>query len=275
VSVAEASSPLHPPIAGLPMYDWQEVREATDALWAGLRAAFDARGFAPPAMLSRDRDLFDLWRDPGLLVGQTCGLPLVRHLAGAVCVLGALDHGVAGCPPGHYCSVVVVAGHSRAEGLEDLRGKRLAFNHPGSQSGEGALRHLLAPLAGGRAWFSRVIETGSHRAALAAVASGEADAATLDAVSFRLAERHDPTAGAVRVLLRTPPTPGLPLITARGNAARVELLREAVAEAIATAPRDVREALFLQGFVSMEAADYAVIAERDAAASLLGYPALA
>ena len=148
MSVAEASSPLHPPIAGLPMYDWPEVREATDALWTGLRAAFDARGFAPPAMLSRDRDLFDLWRDPGLLVGQTCGLPLVRHLAGAVCVLGAPDHGVEGCPPGHYHSVVVVAGHSRAEGLEDLRGKRLAFNHPGSQSGEGALRHLLAPLAG-------------------------------------------------------------------------------------------------------------------------------
>ena len=51
--------------------------------------------------------------------------------------------------------------------------------------------------------------------------------------------------------------------------------RVAVGEAIGTAPRDVREALFLQGFVPMEAADYAVIAERDAAASRLGYPVLA
>ncbi|WP_306029320.1 phosphate/phosphite/phosphonate ABC transporter substrate-binding protein [Stappia sp. MMSF_3263] len=274
MSLAETSSPRSP-IAGLPMYDWPEVREATDALWARLRAALEARGFAAPAELARERDLFDLWRDPGLLVGQTCGLPLVRHLADTVCVLGAPDHGVAGCPPGHYCSVVVVARESRAESLDDLRGTRLAFNHPGSQSGEGALRHLLAPRAGGRAWFSQVIETGSHRAALAAVASGEAEVATLDAVSFGLAQAHDPATGGVRVLLRTPPTPGLPLITARGNAARVKLLREAVSEAIAAAPRDVREALFLKGFVPMEAADYAVIAERDTAASRLGYPALA
>ncbi|WP_417768253.1 phosphate/phosphite/phosphonate ABC transporter substrate-binding protein, partial [Stappia sp.] len=181
---AEASSPPRP-IAGLPMYDWPEVREATDALWAQLRAALEARGFAPPAALSRHLGLFDLWQDPGLLLGQTCGLPLVRHLADTVCVLGAPDHGVGGCPPGHYCSVVVVARESLATGLEDLRGTRLAFNHPGSQSGEGALRHLLAPLAGGGPWFSQVIETGSHRAALAAVANGGGEAATVERVSFR------------------------------------------------------------------------------------------
>lgn len=262
-------------VAVLPMYDWPEVRAATDAFWSVLRDALLARGFGAPETLSRDLGLFEAWRSPRLLLGQTCGLPLVRHLAGQVRVLGAVDYGLEGCSPGHYRSVVVVPRDSRAETLADLRGARLAFNHPGSQSGEGALRHLLAPHARDGRFFSQAIETGSHRAALVAVTEGRAEAATLDAVSFRLAQAHEGAAARVRVLAATPPTPGLPMITAAANAVHVPALRGALAEAVGAAPRDVRDALFLEGFVPMEAGDYAVIAERDAEASRLGYPELA
>lgn len=263
------------PFAFLPMYDWPEVRAQTDRLWSLLREALADLGFDAPARLERGRELMDGWRDPSLLIGQTCGLPLVRHLMDSVCVLGSPDYGLPDCPPGHYCSVVVVREGDTAASLDDLRGRRFAYNHPGSQSGEGALRHLLAPVAGGRAVFSSVTESGSHRAALKAVAAGEADAATLDAMSYRLAQAHEPAARSVRVLLATPPTPGLPMITARGNRDKVPLLRRAVAAAIAAAPQDLRTALSLHGFAAFAAEDYRIIAERDRRAAALGYPVLA
>lgn len=261
--------------AFLPMYDWPEVRTQTDRLWSLLRQALADLGLGAPRQLERGRELMDGWQDPSLLLGQTCGLPLVRHLLDRVCVLGSPDYGLPDCPPGHYCSVVVVREGDPAASLAELRGRRLAYNHPGSQSGEGALRHVLAPIAEGKSFFSSVMETGSHRAALKAVAAGEADAATLDAMSYRLAQAHEPAARSVRVLLATPPTPGLPMITARGNRDKVPMLRQAVAEAIAAAPQDLRTALSLHGFAAFDADDYKVIAERDRHAVALGYPVLA
>lgn len=261
--------------AFLPMYDWPEVRTQTDRLWSLLRQALGDLGLGAPQQLERGRELMDGWQDPSLLLGQTCGLPLVRHLLDRVCVLGSPDYGLPDCPPGHYCSVVVVREEDPAASLAELRGRRLAYNHPGSQSGEGALRHVLAPIAEGKAFFSSVMETGSHRAALKAVAAGEADAATLDAMSYRLAQAHEPAARSVRVLLATPPTPGLPMITARGNRDKVPMLRQAVAAAIAAAPQDLRTALSLHGFAAFDADDYKVIAERDRHAVALGYPVLA
>ncbi|MBC2860596.1 phosphate/phosphite/phosphonate ABC transporter substrate-binding protein [Stappia sp. 28M-7] len=261
--------------AFLPMYDWPEVRTQTDRLWSLLCQAFADLGLGAPQQLERGRELMDGWQDPSLLLGQTCGLPLVRHLLDRVCVLGSPDYGLPDCPPGHYCSVVVVREEDPAASLAELRGRRLAYNHPGSQSGEGALRHVLAPIAEGKAFFSSVMETGSHRAALKAVAAGEADAATLDAMSYRLAQAHEPAARSVRVLLATPPTPGLPMITARGNRDKVPMLRQAAAAAIAAAPQDLRTALSLHGFAAFDADDYKVIAERDRHAAALGYPVLA
>ncbi len=257
------------------MYDWPEVRGETDRLWSLLREALADLGLSAPLRLERTRELMDGWRDQSLLLGQTCGLPLVRHLLDSVCVLGSPDYGLPDCPPGHYCSVVVVREEDPAVSLDDLRGRRLAFNHPGSQSGEGALRYALAPLAEGKPFFSSVTETGSHRAALKAVAAGEADAATLDAMSYRLAQAHEPAASRVRVLLSTPPTPGLPMITSKANRGSIPLLRQAVAAAIAAAPQDLRTALSLHGFSVFDADDYRVIAERDRNAAALGYPVLA
>lgn len=263
------------PFAFLPMYDWPEVRSETDRLWSLLREALADLGLSAPSQLERGRELMDGWRDQTLLLGQTCGLPLVRHLLDSVCVIGSPDYGLPGCPPGHYCSVVVVREEDPAVSLGDLRGRRLAFNHPGSQSGEGALRHMLAPLAEGKPFFSSVMETGSHRAALKSVAAGDADAAALDAMSYRLAQAHEPAARSVRVLLATPSTPGLPMITSKANRERVPLLRQAVATAIAAAPQDLRTALSLNGFAAFDADDYGVIAERDRHAAALGYSVLA
>jgi ABC-type phosphate/phosphonate transport system substrate-binding protein len=243
------------------MYDWPEVQAATDALWAGLRDALRARGVAAPETLERRRGLMEVWTDPGLVLGQTCGLPLVRHLRGRVAVVGAPDYGVPGCAPGEYRSAVVVRADDPREGLADFRGARLALNGTDSQSGYGAILHHVAPLAEGGRFFGDAVVSGGHAASAALVAEGGADIAALDHVSWDLWLRHRGD-GRLRVLMLTDPTPGLPLVTA----GEVGPVRAAVAEAVAVLPQGVRAALGICGFRAFEAADYAVIGERLAAA---------
>jgi ABC-type phosphate/phosphonate transport system substrate-binding protein len=249
------------PVAALPMYDWLEVQGATDAFWAALRDALRARGVAAPEALERGRGLMEVWTDPGLVFGQTCGLPLVRDLAGRVAVVGALDYGLPGCAPGEYRSAVVVRADDPRTGLADFRGARLALNGRDSQSGYGAILHEVAPLAEDGRFYGAAVVTGSHAASAALVAEGGADIAALDHVSWDLWRRHRDD-GRLRVLMLTDPTPGLPLVTA----GEVGPVRAAVAEAVEGLPEGVRAALGVRGFRTFEAADYAVIGGRLATA---------
>ena len=93
-------------IAALPMYDWPELRNETDALWANMRRRFLDHGIDAPENLVRrngdlppvpggirsadgtviaadpatlDPDGFDLsvlWRHPDLLISNTCWGPM-------------------------------------------------------------------------------------------------------------------------------------------------------------------------------------------------------
>lgn len=250
-------------VAALPMYDWPEVAVATDALWAAIRDRLAAEGVAAPERLTRSRGIAEVWTDPGLVLGQACGLPLVRTLAGRVEVVGALDYGVAGAPPGWYRSAVVVRADDPREGLAAFRGARIAVNGTDSQSGWGAILREAAPLGAGGRFFGAVVVTGAHRASVAAVAGGDADVAAIDAVSWRLAERFVPAAAGLRVLLSTGPTPGLPLIAARGT--DVAPHRRAIAAAVAGLDGEARAALGVRGFVALGAEVWA--RGRDAAVS--------
>lgn len=246
-------------IAALPMYDWAEVRAATDRFWAAVRDGLRARGVAAPEALARGLGLAAGWTHPRLVLGQTCGLPLVRDLAGRVALVGAGDYGLEGCPPGWYRSVVVVRADDPREGLADFRGARLAINGTDSQSGWGAMLHHAAPLAREGRFFGSVTASGAHAASVRLVAAGGADLAAVDAVSWRLAQRFLPEAGRLRVLMPTEPTPGLPYIAAKGTDTRPQAAALAAAGGV--------PGLGLLGFVRFGAGDYQVIAARFAAAA--------
>jgi ABC-type phosphate/phosphonate transport system substrate-binding protein len=251
-------------LAALPMYDWPELTGATDGLWAALRDALRAEGVAAPEALSRDLPLVDGWTDPGLVLGQTCGLPLVRELAGRVAVVGALDYAVPGCPPGWYRSAVVVRAGDARTTLADFRGARLAVNGTDSQSGWGSILHHAAPLARGGRFAGEIVVSGAHAESVRMVAGGAADFAAIDFVSWGYARRFRPEAAGLRVLMLTDPTPGLPLIAAAGT--DVPRHRRAVRAALAGLDGTVRQALGIAGFAELGAADYRVVAERLAAA---------
>jgi len=264
-------------VAALPMYDWPEVRQHTDALWHALAGALRRRGMRPPARLDRRKGARALWRDPRLLLGQTCGLPYVRDLRSRVHLVVTPCYGVRGCDGPYYRSFVVTRATDTARSLEEMRGRRLAYNARHSQSGYSALRSLVAPLAHGRPFFGAASETGSHRAALRAVADGRADLCAVDAVCWALACRHDPeTTRGLKVIAETTPTAGLPLICAGGHdQATVERIREAAAEALgAGLCATVREALFITGAEALPSAAYDRIEDMERDAVAAAYPVL-
>ncbi len=257
-------------VAALPMYDFEELRWATDALWA----AIASRVPGAPARLERGRDV---WLDPALLLAQTCGYPLVTRLAGKVRLVATPRYRVEGCEGAFYRSAVVVRADDPAVRLADLRGRRCAVNSLDSNSGMNVLRAEIAPLAEGGRFFADVVVTGGHVASVAAVARGDADVAAIDCVTWAHLQRLRPgeTAG-LRVLGWTEATPGLPLVTAVGTDAGTQAALVRALEDVAGDPglAEVRAALLLEGFEAVALEAYGVVKEMEFLAEGLGYPVL-
>lgn len=233
-------------IASLPMYDWPEVHGATDALWTALRDAIRDRGMAAPEALDRTAPTRAVWTNPAMILSQTCSMPYRQGLHRAVAIIGTPDYGIEGCPPGYYRSVIVVRADDPREDIAAYTDGTCAFNAPDSQSGRAVW---------GETAFASWLETGAHRGSIHAVAEGRADIAAIDAVSWRLAQRHQPKTARLRVLSLTPPTPGLPFITAKGK--DTDQLADAATDAIVRLDSETRAALGLSGFVQLPASVYA------------------
>jgi ABC-type phosphate/phosphonate transport system substrate-binding protein len=234
-------------IAALPMYDRPELRAETDALWAAIRDALRARGIQAPDTLTRGRDPWSAWTDPGLVFAQTCGLPFRALLHDRVALVGTPDHALPGCPPGHYNSVIMAA-------RPDLPARpRIAINDALSQSGWAALHGWMqaAAIAPGP-----VTVTGGHAASARAVAEGHADLAAIDAQTWRQLIRFDGADPALEIA-RTAPGPALPYVTAATQDPGP--VRAAVTEAIHSLPAPVRAALDLRGIVPIAASAYTAI----------------
>lgn len=242
--------------ADLPMYDWPEIRAETDAFWSAMRDRLRDAGFDAPEALARAADPWAVWRGADLLLSQTCGLPFSARLSGTVSLVGAPAYDLA-CPPGFYRSEIIARADDSAGDVGALAGRRFAYNMRESQSGWAAFTTGIGDPA---AWFAELVETGAHRASIKAVAEGEADAACIDAVAWRLAERWEPAAARVRVVASTAPTPGLPVITAKRPESETGRIAAAVGAAIGDLDGETRAALLLTGFARLTEDDYAPLA---------------
>ena len=249
------------PFSMLPMYDWPETQASVNRLWTAIREALIGEGVGAPTDLRRPDDLYAAWANEALLIGQTCGMPLVQTLA-TVEVVGTFDHRLPATPPGWYHSVIVVAADRDVSEISELRGTTVAVNGADSQSGHAVWRHELGWRGLTGSFFGDVVLSGGHRHSIEAVANGLADVAAIDAVSMLLAERHEPAAAGVRILTRSHPTPGLPLITANVNAGLVTAIRRALHTAVESLTDTERETQCIYGFVPLDRRDYDLITER-------------
>lgn len=238
-------------IAALPMYDHPGLHAAHDALWAGIRDTLREGGIAAPETLSRGGDIAAEWRDPDLLLGQTCGLPFRSGLHEVVTLVATFDYGLPDTPPGHYRSVFVAAADDPRDTADAFAGAALAYNEAGSHSG------WAAPWLTGIG-FRPALATGAHRLSARAVAEGRAAIAAIDAITWRALTRFErDVTDRLKVVGRTGAAPGQALITARPALAGA--LRTALAEGLARLDTGSRAALGLVGVVDIPAADYLAV----------------
>ncbi len=265
--------------ASLPMYDLPELRAATDAWWQGLARAMRRAGLEKvPERLTRGRPEEQLWRDPGLLLSQSCGYPLTHGVKDLVVPVATPAYGAPGCAGTLYSSAFVVRADDPADCLGGLAGRICAVNGPQSQSGYNVLRHAVAPLSRDGRFFAEVSVTGGHGASMAAVAGGRADIAAIDGVTYRLFGHYQPEAVAgLRVLTWSEKVPGLPYVTRAGAGPdMLERLRDGLMAALVDpnlAP--VREKLLLTGAEILSAEAYGRIIEMEQEAAQLGYREIA
>lgn len=261
-------------IVAFPMYVLPQVHADMVALWQAMR------GLLPAGWPDAPR--FDIPLDDGvpanLKLMQYCGYPYVTQWRGKLAPLASLHYDVPYCEGMHHCSVFVVPQNSADEALADLRGKVVAINGYDSNTGMNLLRHAVAPLAQDGRFFERVVETGAHIDSLRTVASGNADIASIDCVTFAFVGEHFPElVKSVRIIGTGARSPALPLFT-RADMPAAE--RQEVLQAWRAVLADARYAALLKrlrirGISPVSDADLQVIADYERQAIDAGYPVLA
>lgn len=239
-------------IANLAMYARPETSKSIDRLWVLIRGNLCAAGMNAPELLSQDADLMTTWTDPGLVLSQTCGMPFRKFLHDKVQLVGAPHFDLSDCPAGHYYSTLVVHKDDPRKTLMEFASTRLAFNEENSQSGFAAVfNHAISHGVG----FASRVPSGSHAESAQMVAKGQADIASLDAVTWELIQRYDACAADLRVLENTTPTtPALPFITSSTHDPKA--VYDALEKAIAALPRADKSILCLKGVIRIPAAEY-------------------
>ena len=236
------------------MYARPETDPALARYWDLIRKELKARGIPSPERLAQDAEEFSVWRDPDLVLSQTCGMPYRLFLHGDVSLIGTPDFALPDCPPGYYQSVFVVRHDDPRATLDAFQFARFAFNMPISQSGWAGPYNHIAPRGW---WFEDQIQSHGHLNSARMVADGTADIAALDGVTWDLIRRYETFAAKLRVLEATEPTPGLPYIA--GPDADAEACFAAVSDAIAGLTEDDRRTLGLSGLVKIPAEVYLAI----------------
>jgi ABC-type phosphate/phosphonate transport system substrate-binding protein len=245
-------------IASLAMYPYPHLRSAYDQLWDGVRSKLS---FAAPE-LDWVFDALPACRRDDLLLGQTCGWPLITELAATVRVVGTFDYDVEGASDGTYCSVLISA--EQRESLAHILGRPdlvVAANSVDSLSGWISLRSVAAthgvldgpPEKVDQKVDQKVEWTGSHAASVDAVRWRRAHLASIDAVSWA----HLDVSG-LSIVGHGPRVPCLPLVSSGSTSdGVVGELRAALAATVRdSAMADACATLKIRDFLVRDLADY-------------------
>ncbi len=245
-------------IANLMMYQRPQLDQAHNRYWALIRKNLNDAGIDSDETMSQDAEEFFVWNNPDLVLSQTCGMPYRTWLHEKVELVGTPDFGINDCPAGYYQSALVVRADDPRTEVAAFKDTTFAYNQTFSQSGYAAPYWHVKPLG---FWFENRLHTEQHLKSAQAVAERTADIASLDVISWRLMETYEPFAADLRVLEWTSPTPGLPLITAKGNDA--DAIFDAVKSAIDALDQEDKALLGLRGIVKIAKEEYLKIPNPD------------
>jgi ABC-type phosphate/phosphonate transport system substrate-binding protein len=263
----------------LPMYNLPEMRPQNAAFWNALQTELERFGVRElPDRLDFERPPVPSEIESDTLFTQVCGYPLQTIYRGQAVLLAAPVYANEYCDGPTHRGVFIVGKDAPFSGLEDLRGRRFAFNSRHSNSGMNLPRRAIADIAGGKPFFGSIAETHSHPGNVERVAKGEIDATCVDCVTYAFMMRHRPSVtAATRILATTPPSPSIPFVTAGSAPAELqEALREAIFR-IARADEwaNVRAGLLLKDIVPIpDQSAYVNLLRYETEARDLGYPKL-
>jgi ABC-type phosphate/phosphonate transport system substrate-binding protein len=233
-------------IASLAMYPFTHLHSAQEHLWDDVRSRLS---FPAPA-LNWDVEPDVASRRDDLLLGQTCGWPLVKDLATSVRVVGTFDCDVEGAADGTYRSVLVSNSDDPLKDILHRPDLRVAANSRDSLSG---WISLLAVARAEGVELDAVEWTGAHAVSIEAIRDGRCQLAAIDAVSLA----HLGSRG-LSIVGHCPRIPCLPLVTSGSTTdAVVSELRDALAASVGDpAMAETCATLKIRGFLERELADY-------------------
>jgi ABC-type phosphate/phosphonate transport system substrate-binding protein len=260
------------------MYDFPWTAAANDALWASIFARLAEAGVQAPPTLTRDGGLAELWRNPGLIFGQACGYPYVTGLKDTITLIAAPEYSFPGCEGASHRSFLIRRATDSRIALNEFRGAIAALNAHDSNTGMNLFRASIAPIAGGKTFFSSIVVTGSHEASAAAVVEGGADLASIDCVTFALLGRGRPEfIERIAIVAESPLSAALPFIAAASLLApTIAAVRAALFAALADPDlAEARETLGLKGARIVTPAEYDRVIEIEYAAAAVGYACFA
>lgn len=210
--------------ASLPMYDFPEVRKATDAWWAGVAKHMQIAGVDNvPEQLQHDKPVKSLWQNEQLFLSQCCGFDVVFGFKDTLMPLLITDWDVEGCQDGHYSSWTIVHEDSSYQKISDLHNSVAVINGRESHSGMHSLMTLIQPHNKEGAFFRRIYESGAHADSLAAIQSKQADVAAIDCVTYALLKAHRPsTIAGTRIIGQTDLAPAHPYVTRSTTSAETQ-----------------------------------------------------
>jgi ABC-type phosphate/phosphonate transport system substrate-binding protein len=242
-------------LATLPMYDFPEVREATDAFWDAIAKEYGVSG-----SLTRDADWTAAWRNPGLLFSQTCGYPFTHEFKGKLKYVATPHYAADGCEGANYCSIIF---SWEPKPLIEFKGTIAAFNSYDSMSGMLALQLVFQPFASQGRFFKSSLETGGHVSSLQSLQCHRADVCAVDCVTAAYLKHHRPSAlEGLFEIAKSPLVPGLPFVTRSGDKVRLlRALKKIMEDPDLSA---VRKALLIKEITDLGADAYDVVANAEA-----------
>lgn len=250
-----------------PLHDLPELRQANAALTRAVLERISPELGHRPLVARKSPN----WG--GLLFGQVCGYRYAKRLSSLVRPVGVPLYRAEGVDGPFVRAAVLVREDDGANGLSDLRARRIAVD-PSDLQSVGLLKAETAPLSSNGTFFSHVLQREGFGAATAALLAGEADAALIDAVLLAQLKRLRPKlVEGTRILIWTARTPAPPFITTGALPSDVShQLEQALADIAKDADlKPVLDKLLIRGVQPIEGGAYRSALHFEQISQTLGY----
>ncbi len=264
-----------PPVLQCGMYAFSsKLREAWAGLFRNLHEYLPAP-FNTPATLRFDSKDAAL-QSPDLLLGHTCGYPLMTKLSRTHDPVCVAEFDIDGCDGIHYSSWIIARENHPGRHLADFFGSIATFNNHDSNSGMNVFRYEISRIANGAPFFRQTLISGSHLTSIENLLQGYADIAAIDAVTWHFARpQNQPTIPGTRMIGQTVSTAGLPFVQPKQSELDPVCLTDAMNACLERLPGNIRSFLAIKRFSMVKADAWQSIPELEAFARDHQYPQLA